>query len=163
MKKSIILIVALTICIVTVSCNKSAKSENKFATFEKTGWLVGTWENTSDDGTLSESWEKINDSLYQGHGYFIKGKDTLHHETIELRQKGDEVSYNVSVKGQNENKPVAFKMTLANEKQLVFENPSHDYPKKIVYNKITNDSLVAEISGIQQGKSGTEKYPMKRK
>ena len=45
----------------------------------------------------------------------------------------------------------------------MFENPGHDFPKKISYTKITNDSLVAEISGQQQGKPASEKFAMKKK
>jgi hypothetical protein len=45
---------------------------------------------------------------------------------------------------------------------LVFENPKHDYPKKITYTKINDDSLVAEISGILDGKPSSEKFSMKK-
>jgi hypothetical protein len=45
---------------------------------------------------------------------------------------------------------------------LVFENPKHDYPKKITYTQITEDSLEAEISGILEGKASSEKFSMKK-
>jgi hypothetical protein len=72
------------------------------------------------------------------------------------------LSYSATVKGQNSDKPVTFKLTNSTEKQLVFENPKHDYPKKIIYTQINEDSLVAEISGILEGKATSEKFSMKK-
>jgi len=145
------------------SCQKSADQANKFAEIKKADWLTGSWGNSSIYGNLSESWEKINDSTYYAKSYFIKGNDTLHQEAIELSQKGDIVTYSATVQGQNNDKPVPFRLTKATEKQLIFENPAHDYTKKITYTQITKDSLIAEISGMQQGKMSSERYPMKKK
>ena len=156
MKKTILLLVAVAL---VISCKKSEK-ENKL---EAANWLVGTWENKSDYGDMIEIWNKSNDSLYVGNSYFIKQKDTLHSESIELKQKGDVVLYIPTVKGQNNDQPVTFQLTKQTPKQLVFENPTHDFPQKIVYQQITADSLVATISGMQQGKVSSESFSMKKK
>jgi hypothetical protein len=141
------------------SCKKESK-ENKLKTMD---WLVGTWENNSEYGDMQENWEKINDSVFRGTSYLIKVKDTLHSESIALESKDDQVLYIPIVKGQNNDQPVVFLLTKQTPKQLVFENPNHDYPKKIVYNQITADSLVAVISGTQQGKASSDSFPMKKK
>ncbi|HLA55932.1 MAG TPA: DUF6265 family protein [Flavobacterium sp.] len=158
MKKAILF---LFLAAILGSC-KNGK-EAKVRDIEKAAWLVGSWENKSPEGNLSEIWKKENDSVYRGESYFVKAKDTLHFETISLTQSGDVVYYTPTVMGQNGDKPVAFKMISMTDKQMVFENPAHDYPQKIVYTKITNDSLVASISGIQQGKPSAEQYPMGKK
>jgi hypothetical protein len=143
-----------------VSCkDKEATEKDKIKT---ANWLLGKWETKTADGVLSENWKQLNDSTFQGESFFIKGKDTLHFESIVLQQKGEELIYNATVKGQNEDKAVPFKLTLGNEKQLVFENPKHDYPKKIFYTLINKDSLVASISGVQLGKTSWEKFGMKK-
>lgn len=155
MKNSIyILLVVFTL----TSCQKS-KEVSKIVGKD---WLLGKWENKSEGGNLEETWTKVNDSTFQGKSYYIKGKDTLHFESIVLQQNGEDLIYIPTVKGQNNDKPVSFKLTASTEKQLIFENPKHDYPQKIIYNQITKDSLVAEISGIQQGKPSSDKYSMKK-
>jgi hypothetical protein len=117
-----------------------------------------------DDGILSETWKKENDSTFSGTTYFIiNKKDTVHSETILLTQLNDELIYRPTVKGQNDDKPIDFIMTSDSENTFVFENPKHNYPQKIVYKKVNENSLVATISGMQQGKQSTESYPMKRK
>jgi hypothetical protein len=142
------------------SCKNTADNEKD--KIKSANWLLGKWETKTVDGNLSESWKQLNDSTFQGESFFIKNKDTLHFETLRLQQKGEELFYNATVKGQNENKAVTFKMTIGTEKQLVFENPKHDYPQKITYNQIKKDSLIASISGVQLGKSSSEKFGMKK-
>jgi hypothetical protein len=123
---------------------------------------LGKWENNSADGNLSETWKKVNDSLYDGESYFIKGKDTLHTEQIQLKQKGEDLLYISTIKGQNNDKPVTYRHNTALEKQLVFENPNNDYPQKIEYSQITKDSIVIAITGIQQGKRSSKYFSMKK-
>lgn len=145
----------------TASCKKT--ENHKKDKIKAADWLIGNWENKLEEGTLSEAWEKANDSTFNGKSFFIKDKDTLNNETIVLTQKGDALFYIPVVQGQNNNEPVIFKMTKSDSNQLVFENPKHDFPQKISYTKITKDSIVAAISGVVSGKTQSESYPMKRK
>lgn len=157
MKKTItILVLILTL----TSCKNSTSNEKD--KIKIANWLLGKWESKIDEGTLCETWEFLNDSTFQAKSLFIKNKDTLHFETITLQQNGEELFYNATVKGQNNDKSVPFKLTIATEKQLVFENPKHDYPQKITYTLITKDSLVTEIYGIELGKPSSEKFGMKK-
>ena len=153
-------IFTLLLLLTLVSCDKTKKTETQ--KIHQLDWLVGTWENNSDKGNLSENWEQINDSTYNGKTYFIRGNDTLHSETFVVNQVNDSIFYIPTIKGENDNKPVTFKLTQSTEKQFTFENPKHDYPTKIVYNKITTDSIVVEISGVVDGVFSAEKYPMKK-
>lgn len=155
MKKAITILVLI---FSFTSCKKTEKT-NKIASMD---WLVGKWENNSDQGNLSETWEKADSNSYKGQSYFIKAKDTLHFESIHLKSTGENVLYTSTIKGQNNDKAVEYKLTNATAKQLVFENLKQDYPKKIVYRQITQDSIMATISGVQQGKASTESYPLKR-
>lgn len=143
---------------VIVSCKNSDSNEKE--KIKTAHWLVGKWETKTPEGILSENWEKLNDSTYKGQSYFIKDKDTVHFETMLLQQTGEELDYIATVKGQNNDKPVRFKLMETTEKELLFENPKHDYPQKISYKQTSNKSLTAEISGLQFGKPNSEKYSM---
>ncbi len=125
-------------------------------------WLLGNWENKAPEGHFLEQWNKADNEAFNGKSFFIVNKDTLFSENIELTQKDGAVFYTATVKGQNNNQPVAFKLTSSKPGELVFENPKHDYPQRIVYRKINDDSLVAIISGTQQGKKSLEQFPLKR-
>lgn len=158
MKKLILSMAAVSI----IACQN--KSEKNFDELEKMSWLVGEWENKMPEGILTETWTKSNDSTFIGKTLFINEKDTLHSEEIVLTQKGETLLYIPTVKGQNDNKPVEFKMTESKtENEFAFENPKHDYPQKIVYKKVSDTNLVATISGKQEGKPSSESYPMTKK
>ncbi len=144
----------------TVSCTK--QKETPVHQIDSAQWLLGNWGHKTAQGQLTESWQKTNDSTYAGQSYFIKAKDTLFAETIVLSENKGDLLYTVTVAGQNGDLPVAFKLTSGTASQLVFENPAHDYPKKITYNLIRNDSMVAQISGTQQGKPVSEQFPMSK-
>ena len=141
-----------------VACKDASAGEKDKIKLAKD--LLGNWENKSADGTLTESWKKVNDSTYHGSSYFIKNKDTLHFESISLQQKADELTYQSTIVGQNNNKPVTFNLVLSDEKQLVFENLKNEYPQKIIYKQLSKNNVILEISGVQQGKPSAEKYTM---
>ena len=153
-------IIGLLFFLPLLSCQN--KSENKFEKIEKMNWLVGNWEQKLPNGLITETWTKENDSTFSGKSYFVKEKDTLSFESIELLQKKDTLYYIPTVKGQNSDKPITFILTTATEKEFTFENPAHDYPQKIVYKKVNDTNLVATISGMQQGKPSSESYSMKK-
>lgn len=170
MKRTTLLSAAL-FCSLIFSCKKEntetetapAQTESKqYGQLEKNNWLIGSWGHTSPEGTLAEKWTKANDSVYKGESFFIIGKDTVFAEYIDLIEANGKLTYTVSVKGQNNEEPVPFEMTSSDENKTVFENPKHDFPNKITYTKINNDSLVAVISGMQKGKPATETFAMKR-
>ena len=146
-----------TLLLILLTCF-SCQQRTTFSELEKAIWFLGRWENKTPEGTFSEEWKIGNDSLYIGESYFINNNDTLFAETVRLEQRKNDLFYIVSVPNQNEKQPVAFKLTSSTSDYLVFENPEHDFPKKITYKLVTNDSLYAEISG--NGKS--QGFPFKK-
>jgi len=154
-------ITLLALLLAVISCQKKESVEKD--KIKIADWLIGNWENTSPDGILTENWQKLNDSTFSASSYFIKGKDTLHFESIVLAQKGETLTYLATVQGQNDDKPVAFPSTAASDKQLVFENAKHDYPQKITYTKGANNTVTAEISGKLEGKLTTERFILTKK
>lgn len=124
-------------------------------------WMIGRWENHSGEGILSEMWERENDSVFSGVSFYVIGSDTVFQEKIRLESTEGEVYYKPQVDGQNEGKQVVFTQTFNDKMKWVFENPKHDFPQKITYTH-RNDSLIAVISGIRNGKPGSEVFAMKR-
>lgn len=171
MKRNITLLSAVVISSLVISCKKEAQTPlepvepktKHYSQLEKAEWFLGEWSNKMPEGELTERWKKENDSVFKGESYFVVGgKDTVFSEKVDLIETNGKLTYIVTVPGQNEEKPVSFEMSSATDSQMVFENPKHDYPSKIVYNKITTDSIVAEISGVKKGKPASEKFVLKK-
>jgi hypothetical protein len=125
-------------------------------------WLLGVWVYQSPKGDIFESWKKLNDSSFVGHSYTMAGSDTITAEEIRLVERNGEVNYIPSVPDQNMGLPVKFKMTSMTDNELIFENPQHDFPQRISYQRLTDDSLVAEISGLMKGENRSQRFPMHR-
>jgi hypothetical protein len=151
------IVVAIMCIIIFCSYTLTQKTE-----INKAKWLVGTWENKTQNGSIYETWSKLSEVELAGKSYMLKEKDTIVFETIRLLQENNNLFYIPKVKNQNDNLPVRFAAKTVSDKELVFENPSHDFPQSISYSKINADSLVAEISGTKNGKERKQKFPMRR-
>ena len=122
-------------------------------TFKKLYFLAGTWKMQTKRGAVCEEWKRVNKNYLQSKGYMIRGKDTIISERIALTNTKEGVFYTSTVEDQNNKKAIAFKMTGSENNIYVFENPQHDFPKRIVYKLITADSLHAYIDdGTETGK-----------
>jgi hypothetical protein len=146
------------VVIITAFGNKTIPTESNL----QNEWLIGTWENKTPRGTIFETWKKTSDKQYDAKSYVIREKDTMVFESITLKVSGDEIHYIPAVKNQNEGLPVVFKATTYTETEMIFENPEHDFPQVISYNRITSDSLVAKISGTKNGQERSQSFPMKK-
>ena len=130
---------------------------------QKAAWLLHKWQNVTAKGTMVEEWKIENDSTYVAEVYFMANNiEKIPAETIILKQEAGELLYIPTVRDQNAGKAVTFRLTSSSDNQLIFENPAHDFPQKISYTRINSDSIVAEISGIADGKLRSAKFPMSK-
>lgn len=143
------IIIAITSIIFLAAFNLKDNSK----TFKKLYSLEGTWRMNTKRGAICEEWKKMDKNYLQNKGYMIKGKDTIINERVALTNTKEGIFYTSIVEDQNKKQPIAFKMTKAEGNMFVFENPAHDFPKRIVYKLITADSLYAFIDdGTETGK-----------
>ena len=108
---------------------------------------------SSKRAVVFEEWKKLNKNHLQGRSYIVRNNDTVVSERISLTNTKAGIIYTSVVEEQNNKKPVAFKMAGQSGYRFVFVNPDHNFPKRIVYNFITPDSLHAYIDdGTEAGK-----------
>ena len=112
--------------------------------------LEGTWVRKGKNGNMYEVWSVQSEHLMQAYSYTKKGKDSLPEETVELHEKDHAIYYTVTTARQNDQRPVSFKLTSGSGNKFVFENPMHDYPKRIVYELVSADSIHAFIDDLKE-------------
>ncbi|WP_343634363.1 DUF6265 family protein [Fluviicola sp.] len=117
----------------------TAFTQNKFPDF-----LVGTW--LSEDQTTYEHWDKLSSTSLKGYSYEVKNGEIKMNEYLDLVQRKDGTFYIPTVIGQNNGKPVEFKL-VASDSGFVFENKAHDFPKKISYRMISSTEIFVQVSG----------------
>jgi len=153
MKKAVIFIIGI---ILFTGC----KEDNPMESFDS--W-IGTWTENQADGVFKEVWTKDSDTLFLGTSSMVNGKDTLFREDIRLVLRGKDIFYIPTVPGQNEDKPVEFKLIASIDKSWTFENKAHDYPSQIIYTLNHPNSITATIQGTENNRSKKFSFHLKRK
>ena len=120
----------------------------KYHKMDTFAWLRGAWAMHMDRGTITESWKAVDDSTYTGESKMIKANGEVKpFEDIKLVYRNNEYYYIPVTAGQNDEKPVPFRLTSYSQTGFVAENPDHDFPKRITYILLNKDSIHAYIDG----------------
>lgn len=109
-------------------------------------WLIGKWEGKHGDGVYHEEWWSETGGQIHGSAYISKNGSIGETEILKLHLVNGIPAYTADVK--HNPKPVSFLLTFSDEHIFVFENPQHDFPQKITYERINDNSLIATIEAI---------------
>jgi hypothetical protein len=96
-------------------------------------WLLGHWVAVDGDKTFTEIWTKLSDTTFEGKGVTTKGASSaiIDGESLRLLQMEKGVFYVSKVT--HNRLPIAFELTECSPQRLVFENPAHDFPRRLEY------------------------------
>ena len=107
------------------------------------GWLTGCWSEQQGPNWTEECWTAPRASNMMGSGRSGRGEDIRSWEVMQIEQAPDgSLTFYGSPKGAPR---VAFPATSIGMREIVFANPTHDYPQKIRYWR-EGMELHAEIS-----------------
>lgn len=125
--------------------------------------LEGQWVYQKGDELFSESWRIENDTLMLGTSFMTVKGDTVFREELQLSYSEGEVYYTPTVPDQNEGAAIRFKLVKNTPEQWVFENKRHDFPSEIIYLFKRDDSLIATVQGMQNGRSQKIDFRLRKK
>jgi hypothetical protein len=111
---------------------------------ETLAWLSGEWAEAKGDRWTEERWSRPRGGVMLGTSLSGRGGQAGNYEFVRIAADADgTLTYYVSNRGAP---PVPFQLTSGGAAEVVFENPGHDYPTRIVYRRQGN-LLHATISG----------------
>jgi len=121
-------------------------------------WISGTWAGTHGNVSQMEYWSPPGGGLLVGvhRDVFDDGRSFF--EYLRIEQRGDEIFYVAMPRG---SKTTDFELTEQGDNRAVFENPEHDFPTKIVYER-DGDALTATISGLANGEIRSKSWTWRR-
>ncbi|HKS53933.1 MAG TPA: DUF6265 family protein [Steroidobacteraceae bacterium] len=130
-------------------------------TLQDFAWLAGHWRIEQAGGQVDEHWMAPAGGLMMGMARNIQDGKVREYEFTLLRQEANgDIFYVASPSKQTQTE---FKLTSLKGGEAIFENPEHDFPKKIVYARQPDGSLLAAIEGPgRDGKPRRVEYPFKR-
>lgn len=117
------------------------------ASIRDASWLTGCWAATHRGAVIREHWLPPDGGTMFGVSRTVAGGKTTEHEFIVLREGARGLEYVAKPARQAE---ALFVSTRADAGELVFENPTHDFPTRITYQR-NADGIVAVVSGKVDG------------
>jgi hypothetical protein len=126
---------------------------------ERVSWLQGCWELSSGQRTVEEQWMAPRGGVMIGMGRTVRGGALVEYESVVIRQQGDRLAYEAHPSGEPS---AVFLSSTLNESTVVFENPQHDFPQKVGYQRSGAGSLLAWVEGTEKGQTRRIEFPYKR-
>jgi len=158
MRFNILLVISL-ILLLNACCRDNDEQRNEL---EKLGWLIGKWENISDESEFYEIWTELNDSSFYGESVLLVNDDTAFFETMTLENRLNTITLIPTTIDQTDGNPIPFVLISFVNGKFIFENKEHDFPQRIVYTNSQPDSLYAFIEGIDNGTYRKSEFRFKR-
>lgn len=124
-------------------------------------WLAGCWEfNNSEKGlSITEQWMRPGGGLMIGAGRTVKGGTAVDYEFLRIADEAEGIFYIAKPRANKEE--TKFKLVRSTPGEAVFENPTHDFPQRIIY-KLNGDHLKARIEGTANGSVRGMDFPYVR-
>jgi hypothetical protein len=105
-------------------------------------WITGHWASTVNGVEMEELWSSPGGGMMLGLHRDISKKRTSF-EFIRIQETKDGLVYLAQPGGRP---PTPFKLTESTAKRVVFANPEHDFPKRIIY-WLHESQLCARVEG----------------
>lgn len=149
--------IVLLFCLLHIAPGMHAQQAAK-PTVQSLGWISGCWENTRGNRYNEEHWMKASGNTMLGMSRTVNDGRTREFEYLRIHEDKGDIYYTSKPSGQPE---ASFKLVSWKENEAVFENPTHDFPQRIIYRR-TGDTMQARIEGKMNGQERGVDFPFTR-
>jgi hypothetical protein len=118
-------------------------------------WMAGAWHGSTNDGETDEMWSMPSGRSMQGLGRTVKDGRTTFFEFMTIEEGDKDVIFTAWPKGRA---PTQFRLVSVKPEEVVFENPEHDFPQRIIYTHEADGMLHARAEGRVKGEARTDQY-----
>lgn len=111
-------------------------------------WMAGCWERKTDNLVVTEQWSFPRAKMMLGASQTTRGDSTLEYEHTRIFERNGTLVYSAQPSGQAAAEFVADSVSGFS---VVFSNPAHDFPQRVIYRRLTPDSLLGRVEGQRGG------------
>jgi hypothetical protein len=152
----LLLLLALFLVLAPLSAQQPAEKKTTIADL---AWLSGAWVLEHGGTRTEETWSPAASNAILGMSRTLRGDRMVAFEFLRIVQREDGIYYVAQPGG----RPATdFKLTSFDGATAIFENPQHDFPKRILYKRNPDGSLTARIDGGAGVSAGAMHLPFKR-
>jgi hypothetical protein len=138
------------------AASKARKIDAVGASLSRLEWLAGCWECRAGTRLVEEQWMAPRGATMLGMSRTVRGDTLVEYEQLRIYERSGTLVYAARPSGQP---PAEFVCSELGDSVIVFENPKHDFPQRIVYCRVGLDSLLARVEGTSRGKNRALSYP----
>lgn len=152
-------IILLTLSLLTALV--AAGQKQPVTSIEDFDRMAGCWEHSDKAKNLliTEQWMKPAGTSILGMGRTVKNGKTVGFEYMRIEQNADGIFF-ISKPSENKEE-TAFKLKSSTLTEVVFENPEHDFPQRVIY-KLLGTKMTGRIEGNNNGKFLGIDFPMNK-
>jgi hypothetical protein len=124
-------------------------------------WISGCWRQSGGGGSrvIDEQWMSPLGRTMLGMSRTVRGDSLLEFEHLQILERSGRLVYHAEPSGQP---PADFIASTMSDTLVVFENPEHDFPQRIIYRRRGADTLVARIEGTRNVQTRGIDFPYAR-
>lgn len=153
-----------TAVVITLICAFSiaAFAQETKPTLQSLAFISGCWEINRPERKMlvSEQWMTGDGGAMIGMSRTVRNGKMTGFEFLRIVEDDTGIRY-ISKPSQNKEE-TSFKLVKWATGEVTFENPTHDFPQRIIYRLTKPDALSARIEGTMNGKQSGIDFPMTR-
>ena len=158
--KKLLIVFNVTLSLGIFSFGVSAQEPKP--TMDAVTFIAGCWEiNRPEKQSLTnEQWMSPVGGAMIGMARSVRNGKMGSYEYLRIVK--DDIGIHYIAKPSQSKSETSFKLVKWAANEAVFENPTHDFPQRIVYKLTGADSLTARIEGTTNGKASGMDFPYVR-
>ena len=108
---------------------------------------------------IEEHWSSPSGGMLLMFGRTLRRDSLVEYEFVRVYAKGDTLIYDAHPSGQT---PAEFHAVAPFQPAVTFGNPTHDFPQRVIYRRLSIDSMVARVEGTRNGQIRGIDFPYAR-
>ena len=146
--------------VISCVCAHAAVAQQRSARVGQLSWIAGCWRQSGGGSrVIDEQWMSHRGGTMLGMSRTVRGDSLLEFEHLQILERSGRLVYHAEPSGQP---PADFVASAVSDTLVIFENPEHDFPQRIIYRRRGTDSLVARIEGTRNGQTRGIDFPYTR-
>jgi hypothetical protein len=126
---------------------------------QQLAWLAGCWERTTATSVVEEQWMRPRAGVMLGVSRTTRRDTVVAFEQLRIFDRAGRTVYAALPSGQT---LTEFETDATSDSAVTFENPTHDFPQRIIYRRRGADSVIARIEGVRGGQVRGVDFPYRR-
>lgn len=144
---------------IVMMCGLLAGMSAQSPTVEDLGWLAGCWSMPRPDGFTEEHWMRPAGGTMFGMNRTVRAGRTIEFEFLQIAMVDERLALLARPSGQA---PATFPVKSVATREVVFENPDHDFPQRVIYRLTGDGALLGRVEGVVDGQARSVEFPFRQ-